>query len=94
MGVLDGMLGTSADVPGVSLKRVLVSLYNKKMGGKGDYGTEKEVKIKDMDRNGRKHSGRRKIHERIIYQSETMLVSSCRISIFSTESAVGLKKWL
>ena len=54
------------------------------MGGKGDYGTEKEVKIKDTDRNGRKELGRRKIHDKIIHQSETKLVSSCRISIFAT----------
>ena len=60
------------------------------MGGKGDYGTEKVVKIKDIDRNGRKQSGRRKIHDRIIHQSETKSVSSCRISIFATvKEAVG-----
>ena len=62
----------------------------KNMGGKGDYGTEKEVKIKDIDRNGRKQSGRRKIHDKIIHQSETKSVSSCRISIFATvKEAVG-----
>ena len=54
------------------------------MGGKGDYGTEKEVKIKDTDRNGRKQSGRRKIHDKIIHQSKAKSVSSCRISIFAT----------
>ena len=56
----------------------------KNMGGKWDYGTEKEVKLKDIDGNGRKQSGRRKIHDKIIHQSETKLVSSCKISIFAT----------
>ena len=60
------------------------------MGGKGNYGTEKEPKIKDIDRNGRKQSGRRKIHDKIIHQSETKSVLSCRISVFATvKEAVG-----
>ena len=42
----------------------------KNTGGKRDYGTEKEVKIKAIDRNGRKQSGRRKIHDKIIHQSD------------------------
>ena len=45
MGVLDGTSGTSgtsADVPGVGLKRASVSL--RKVVGKGNYVTEKEVK--------------------------------------------------
>ena len=54
------------------------------MGGKGDYGTEKEVKIKDTDRNGRKQTGRRQLHDKIIHQSETKSVLSCRISVFET----------
>ena len=41
------------------------------MGGKGDYETGKEVKVKDIDRNGKKQSGRRKIHDKIVYQSES-----------------------
>ena len=70
------------------------------MGGKGDYGTEKEVIIKDIDRNGRKQSGRSKMHDEIFHQSETKSVSSCRTSIFATVQEavgyfpVGLKKWL
>jgi len=36
------------------------------MGGKGDYGMKKEVKIKDIVRNGRKQTGRSKIHDTII----------------------------
>ena len=60
------------------------------MGGKGDYGTEKGVKIKDSDRSGRKQSRRRKIHDKIMHQSETKLVLSCRISFFATvKEAVG-----
>ena len=60
------------------------------MGEKWVYGTEKEVKIKDIDGNGRKQSGRRKIHDKIIHQSETKSVSSCRISILATvKEAVG-----
>ena len=54
------------------------------MGEKGNYETEKEIKIKDIDRNGEKQSGRTKIHDKIIHQSETNLVSSCKISIFAT----------
>ena len=50
------------------------------MGGKGNYGTEKEVEIKDIDRNGEKQSGRRKIQNKIIHQSETKSVLSCKIS--------------
>ena len=58
MGVSNRMSGTSADVPGVGLKRALVSLEIKNMGAKGDHGTEKEVKIKDINKNRRKQSGR------------------------------------
>ena len=62
----------------------------KNIDGKGNNGTEKEVKIKDIDRNGRKQSGRRKIHDKIIHQSETKSVLSCRISVFATvKEAVG-----
>ena len=46
------------------------------MGEKWDYGTEKEVKLKDIDGNGRKQSGRRIIHDKIIHQSETKSVLS------------------
>ena len=56
----------------------------KNMGGKGDYGTEKEVKIKDIDRNGRKQKRKSKIHNKILHQSETKSLSSCRISVFAT----------
>ena len=42
MGVLDGMSGMSADVPGVGLKRTLVLL--RKVVGKGNYVKEKVVK--------------------------------------------------
>ena len=60
------------------------------MGGKGNYGAEKEVKIKDIDRNGKKQSGRRKLHDKIIHQSETKSILSCRISVFATvKEAVG-----
>ena len=60
------------------------------MDEKGDYRTEKELKIKDTDRNGRKQTGRRQLHDKIIHQSETKSVSSCRISIFATvKEAVG-----
>ena len=38
----------------------------KNMGEKGNYDTEKEVRIKDIDRNGEKQSGRRKINDKII----------------------------
>ena len=44
------------------------------MGEKWDYGTEKEVKMKDIDRNGRNQSGGRKIHDKIIHQIETKTV--------------------
>ena len=54
MGVLDGTSGTSADVPGVGLKRASVSLSNKKYGWERETGTEKEVQINEIDRNGRK----------------------------------------
>ena len=54
------------------------------MGGKGDYGTEKEVKIKDIDTNRRKQTGRSKIHDKIIHQGETKSDSSCRIGVFAT----------
>ena len=54
------------------------------MGEKGNYETEKEVEIRDIDRKREKQSGRRKIHNKIIHQSETKLVLSCRISIFAT----------
>ena len=53
------------------------------MGEKGNYETEKEVKIKDIDKNGEKQSGRRKIHDKIIHQSETKSVLSYRISVFA-----------
>ena len=53
------------------------------MGEKGNYETQKEVKLKDIDRNGEKQSGRRKIHDKIIHQSETKSVLSCRISVFA-----------
>ena len=56
----------------------------KNMGGKGDYGTEKKVKIKDINRNGEKKLGRRQMLDKIIHQSETKLVSSCKISVFAT----------
>ena len=60
------------------------------MGGKGNYGTEKEVRIKDIDRNGEKQSGRRKIHDEIIHQKETKSVSSSKTSVFATvKEAVG-----
>ena len=60
------------------------------MGGKGDYRTEKEVKTKDTDRNGRKQTGRRQLHDKIIHQSETKSILSCRISVFATvKEAVG-----
>ena len=44
------------------------------MGEKWDYGTETEVKIKDIDRNGSNESAGRKIHDKIIHQSETKTV--------------------
>ena len=53
------------------------------MGGIGNYRTEKEVKIKDIDRKREKQSGRRKIHDKIIHQSETKSVLSSRISFFA-----------
>ena len=56
----------------------------KNMGEKGNYKTEKEVKIKSIDRNGEKQSGRRKIHDKNIHQSETKSVLLCRISVFAT----------
>ena len=56
----------------------------KNMGGKGNYGTAKEVRIKDIHRNGEKQSGRRKIHDKIIHQSETKSISSCTINVFAT----------
>ena len=63
----------------------------KNMGGKGNHGTEKEVKMKDIERNREKQSGRRKIHDKIIHQSETKSVLSCRISVFATvKEGVGL----
>ena len=60
------------------------------MGGKGDYGREKEVEIKDIDRNGRKQIKKRKIHDEIIHQKETKSVSSSRTSVFATvKEAIG-----
>ena len=60
------------------------------MGGKENYGTEKELRIKDIDRNGEKQSGRGKIHDKILHQSITKSVSLCRINVFATvKEAVG-----
>ena len=56
----------------------------KNIGEKVNYGTEKEVKIKDIDRNVKKQSGRRKINDKIIHQSKTKSVLSCKISVFAT----------
>ena len=53
------------------------------MGEKGNYETQMEVKIEDIDRNGKKQSGRRKIHDKIIHQRETKSILSCRISVFA-----------
>ena len=51
---------------------------------------KKQVNIKDIEKNGRKQRGRRKIHDKIIYQIETKLVLSCRITVFATvKEAVG-----
>ena len=55
----------------------------KNVGGKGDYGTEKEGKIKDTVRNGIKQTGRRQLHHIIIHQNETKSVLSCRINVFA-----------
>ena len=40
--------------------------------------------MKGIDRNGEKQSGRRKIHDKIIHQSETKSVLLCKFSVFAT----------
>ena len=60
------------------------------MGGKGDCGPEKEVKIEDIDINWRKQTGRGKKNHKIIHQRETKSISSSRISVYATvKVAIG-----
>ena len=60
------------------------------MGGIGDYGTEKEVKIEDIDIKGRKQTGRGKKNDKIIHQRETKSISSSRISVYArVKVAIG-----
>ena len=54
------------------------------MNGKGNYETEKEVKVKDFDRKWGKESGRRKLHNKTTNQSEMKSVLPCRISVSAT----------
>ena len=59
------------------------------MGGIGDYGTEKEVKKRYWQK-WEKTNRRRQWHNKIIHQSKTKSVLSCRISVFATvKEAVG-----
>ena len=54
------------------------------MGWKRDYGTEKELKIEDIDINGGKQTGRGKKNHKIIHQRETKSISSSKISVYAT----------
>jgi len=87
MGVLDGTSGTSADVPGVGLKRASVSLWNEKYGWDRRLWNSKRGENK---RYWQKWEKTNRIKTITWWNHSSKSVLSCRISVFATvKEAVG-----